>query len=166
VTDRAWHIVSGWRPDILERDSPPFLQPHLLGRPPARRWNYLSRRAGNPFAPRKDTLAPQESFSFKTRLADIQVKDGVPVTVAIPVAATAYDFGVGATGRLQLTALPAATSRVVRVRFTTERSELFDVEGGVETFTFAPGETTVVDPVTRVFRYAEVYDRAAATLVR
>jgi hypothetical protein len=166
VTDRGWHIVPEWRPDILDRDRAPFTKPLLLGRPPARRWNYLSRRPGNPFAPRKDTLAPQESFSFKTRLADIQVKDGVPVTVAIPVAATAYDFGVGATGRLQLTAPPSATSRVVRVRFTTERSELFDVEGGVETFTFAPGETTVVDPETRIFRYAEVYDRAAASLVR
>lgn len=166
VTDRTWHIVSEWRSDILERDRAPFILPLLLGRPPARRWNYLSRRDATPFAPRKDTLAPQESFSFKTRLADIQVKDGVPVTVAIPVAATAYDFGVGATGRLQLTAPPSATSRVVRVRFTTERNELFDVEGGVETFTFAPGETTVVDPQTRIFRYAEVYDRAAASLVR
>ncbi len=166
VTDRAWHVVSTWQPDILQRDHAPMTKPLLLGRPPARRWNYLSRRDGNLFPPRKETLVPHESFAFRTKLAGIEVKDGVPVTVAVPVAATAYDFGVGATGRLQLTAPPSAGSRVVRVRFTTERSELFDVEGGVETFTFAPGETTIVDPETRIFRYAEVYDKAGATLVR
>lgn len=167
VTGRDWHIVPRWQPDILQRDHGPFVRPLLLGKPPARRWNYLSRRPGNVLEPAAGVLVPREAFSFKTRLADVQVKDGVPVTVALPVSATAYDFGIGAEGRLRLTTPTASgAARVIRVRFTTERSELFDVEGAVETFTFAAGETTIVDPQKRVFRYAEVYGRAAAEVVR
>jgi hypothetical protein len=158
VTGRDWHIVPQWSPDILQRDRGPIDRPLLLGRPPARRWNYLTRRPAKELEPPKGVLEPKEAFSFKTRLADVQVKDGVAVTVAVPVSATAYDFGIGATGRLRLTAPhPSRGSHAVRVRFATERSELFDVEGGVETFTFAAGETVLVDPETRVFRYAEVY---------
>lgn len=162
VTDRNWHIVPRWSPGILQRDRGPVLTPALLGRPPARRWNYLTRQPGQILSPPVSTMAPREVFSFKTKLAEIKVKDGVPVTVASPITATAYDFGVGAKGRLRLTA-PSASSgaRVVRVRFATERSELFDVEGAVDDFTFAAGETTLIDPETRVFRYVEVYGSGA-----
>jgi hypothetical protein len=166
VTDRDWHIVPQWRADILQRDHGTIVTPLLLGRPPARRWNYLSRRAGQLFEAQTGVLAPKDVFSFKTKLADVQVKDGVPVTVALPVAATAFDFGDGATGRLRLTAPPANAPRTIRVRFTSARSELFDVEGAVQTFTFAAGETTIVDPERRVFRYAEVYGKATADVVQ
>jgi len=162
VTDRDWHIVPHWWPDILQRDHGPILRPLLLGRPPARRWNYLTRRPGRLLEPPKSVLAPHAAFSFRTSLADIQVLDGVAVTVSVPVAATAYDFGIGASGRLRLTTpAPSAAARVIRVRFTTERSELYDVEGGVTTFTLAPGQRTVVDPEPRVFRFAEVYGSGA-----
>lgn len=166
VTDRDWHIVPQWRADILQRDHGALVKPLLLGRPPARRWNYLSRRPGQVFDAPTGVLAPKDVFSFKTKLADIQVKDGVPVTVALPVAATAFDFGDSATGRLRLTAPPANAPHTIRVRFTSGRNELFDVEGAVETFTFAAGETTIVDPERRVFRYAEVYGKATADVVQ
>jgi len=49
-----------------------------------------------------------------------------------------------------------------RVPSHTERIELFDV-GGRLRLNFAPGETTVVDPETRIFRYAGCNDKATAT---
>jgi hypothetical protein len=167
-TSRDWHIVTQWRPDILTRDNGTTLAPMLLGRPPSRRWNYLSRQPGLPAQPVTGALAPKEVLVLKTALAGIQIQDGVAVTVATPVQATAYDFGIGATGRLRLTAAAASPSpRVITVRFATDRGELTEVEAAVETFTFAAGETAVIDPQARVFRYAEVFGSTArADLLR
>jgi hypothetical protein len=107
-------------------------------------------------------LQPQAVSSLQTSLADIEVMDGVAVTVAVPVEAKVYDFGVGARGRLRLmTTLPSSAPRVIRVRFATDRNELDKVEGGVSTFTLAAGEQAVVDPEVRVFRYAEVFGSSA-----
>jgi hypothetical protein len=161
-TGRDWHIVTQWRPDILLRDNGLVLRPMLLGRPPARRWNYLSRRPGVLLAPVKSVLPPKQAIPLHTALAEIRIVEGVAVTAATPVQATAYDFGVGATGRLRLTVgAPSLGPHVISVRFATDRSELSDVEGGVEKFIFAPGETSVVDPQRRVFRYAEVFGSSA-----
>ena len=157
-TNRDWHIVTHWRPDILVSDNAPTFRPMMLGRPPALRWNYLSRRDVAVMTPPQAVLQPRESFSFRTALQEIEVVDGVAVAGTKPTDATAYDFGVGTHGRLRLT-VPRASGgpRVVNVRFHTERADLFAVEGAVVPFVFAAGETSIVDPQTREFRYAEIF---------
>jgi hypothetical protein len=168
VTDRSWHIVPRWWPDILQRDQGPFQSPQLFGRPPAKRWNYLTRRPAQNLVPPTGVLLPHGVSSLQTSLADIQVMDGVAVTVAVPVEAKVYDFGMGATGRLRLTTtLPSAAAHVIRVRFAADSSELDRVEGGVTTFILAASERSVTDPEPRAFRYAEVFGSSAtADLLR
>src|ERR1700682_3511084 len=81
-TGRDWHIVTQWRPNILLRDNGLVLRPMLLGRPPARRWNYLTRRPGQLAAPVKSVLPPKEPISLRTALAEIQLVEGFAVTHA------------------------------------------------------------------------------------
>jgi hypothetical protein len=161
-TNGDWHIVTQWHPDILTRDTAPFFRPMLLGRPPARRWNYLTRQPANVFAPPAGVMQARETFSFRTAMPQIEVVDGVAVAGTKPIDATAYDFGVGARGRLRLTLpKPSTQPLVVNVRFHTERNDLFAIEGEVEPFVFAAGETTVTDEQQRIFRYVEIYGSAA-----
>jgi hypothetical protein len=162
VTGRDWTMFRSWRPDIIVRNDGPPSAPMLLGRPPARRWNYLTRQPGRALPPARAIAPPHEVFPFSTALAEIQVRDGVAVSVPRPIRAIAYDFGIGAHGRLRLTRAPSTSpASVTRVRFATERSELFDVEGATVPFVFANEETSVTDPTERVFRYAVVYGSAA-----
>jgi hypothetical protein len=93
------------------------------------------------------------------------VKGGVAVVVSRPIGATAYDFGPIA-GRARLTInYDNGISRDVRVRFANDRSELLTVEGPVETFVFAAGERTIVDPQERHFRYVMIYGSQASVTV-
>lgn len=166
VTGGDWHIVRGWRDDLLLRDPPAaeILRPQLLGSPPARRWNYLAGREARPFAPMQRVIAPRQSFAFDTALAEIDVIDGTAVTVSRKTHATAYDFGPVA-GRARLTVAPANAARSVTVRFANQRPELFAVEGSVEHFVFAAGERTIVDEEARNFRYVTIYGSAASVSV-
>jgi hypothetical protein len=163
VTGKEWHIVRRWRDDLLLHDSPSseITRPQLLGRPPARRWNYLVQRDAKPFAPTKQVIAPRQSFDFDTALPEIAVIGGTAVTVSRKTHATAYDFGP-VSGRARLTIRNIANAaRNVTVRFANDRSELFSVEGAVEQFVFAAGERVILDEETRNFRYITVYGSAA-----
>lgn len=164
VTGGDWQIVRRWRDDLLVRDpdSAGITRPQLLGRPPARRWNYLAQREAKPFAPSQRVVPPRESFSFETALPEISVIGGTAVTVSRKTHATAYDFGPVA-GRARFTiGIPGNGARKVTVRFANQRSELNAIEGTVEQFVFAAGERTIVDEETRHFRYVTVYGSAAA----
>jgi hypothetical protein len=164
VTGNDWHIVRRWRDDLLLHDPPSneIARPQLLGRPPARRWNYLLQRDAKPFAPTQQVIAPRESFDFETALPEIAVIGGTAVTVARKTHATSYDFGP-VTGRARLTIRNVANAASnVTVRFANNRSELFAVEGGVEQFVFAAGERVILDEETRNFRYVTVYGSAAS----
>jgi hypothetical protein len=165
VTSGDWHIVRTWRDDLLLRDPPTFEKPQLLGRPPARRWNYLRQRPATPFAAAQKTIMPRESFAFATALPEIAVVGGTAVTVSRKTDATAFDFGpVSGRLRLVLRDLPVA-ARNVKVRFANNRPELFTIEGSVDPFVFAAGERTILDEQTRSFRYAVVYGSAATAEV-
>lgn len=167
VTGGDWHIVRGWRDDLLLRDPPTaaITRPQLLGNPPARRWNYLAEREAKPFKPVQRVIAPQNSFDFDTALAEIDVIGGTAVTVSRKTHATAYDFGqVSGRARLTLSTL-GNTARSVTVRFANQRSELFAVEGPVEHFVFAAGERTIVDEDVRNFRYVTIYGSDATASV-
>src|SRR4051812_8738508 len=164
VPGGAWHVVRRWRDDLLLRDPPAdqLTKPQLLGRPPARRWNYLVQREAKPFAPLQHVLSPRESFEFETALPEIAVIGGTAVTVSRKTHATAYDFGP-ASGRARFTirAIGNAANNVT-VRFANDRSELFTVEGAVDQFVFAAGERMIVDEQSRQFRYVTVYGSAAS----
>ncbi|MEA2342323.1 MAG: hypothetical protein QOF63_492 [Thermoanaerobaculia bacterium] len=164
VTSNDWHIVRRWRDDLLLHDPPPsdITRPQLLGRPPARRWNYLVQRGAKPFALAQQVIAPRESFDFETALPEIAVIGGTAVTVSRKTHATAYDFGPVA-GRARFTIHDVASAaRNVTVRFANNRSELFTVEGGLEQFVFAAGERIILDEEMRNFRYVTVYGSAAS----
>jgi hypothetical protein len=162
VTGRDWKMFRTWRPGLITADAGLASAPMLLGRPPARRWNFLTREPGPALPLSRATAAPREVFPFTTALAEIQVRDGVAISVPRPTRAVAYDFGIGMHGRLRLTRAPSSSpASVTRVRFATERSELFDAEGGTVPFVFANEETSVTDSTERVFRYAVVYGSAA-----
>ena len=164
VTGSDWHIVRGWRDDLLLRDPPAkeITQPQLLGRPPARRWNYLAQRAAPLFAPTQRVVAPGQSFDFVTALPEIAVVGGTAVTVSRKTAATAYDFGGVIEGRARLTIRnPGTAARDVIVRFAYDRADLFTIDAPVEHFVFAAGEKTIVDEQLRTFRYVTVYGGAA-----
>jgi hypothetical protein len=164
VTGNDWHIVRRWRDDLLLHDPPSgeLARPQLLGRPPARRWNYLVERDAKPFAPAQQVIAPRESFDFETALPEIAVIGGTAVTVSRKTHATAYDFGP-ITGRARFTIRNVANAASnVTVRFANNRSELFTVEGVVEQCVFAAGERITLDEETRDFRYVTVYGSAAS----
>jgi len=163
VTGGDWHIVRRWSDDLLVRDPPAdqLARPQLLGRPPARRWNYLAQREATFFAPAKRVIAPLQSFDFETALPEIAVIGGTAVTVSRKQHATAYDFG-RTTGRARLTAGAVGdAARTITVRFANDRSELYAIEGTVEQFVFAAGERTILDEESRNFRYVTVYGGAA-----
>jgi len=164
VTGNDWHIVRRWRDDLLLRDPPAsdITRPQLLGRPPARRWNYLVQRDAKPFAPVQRVIAPRESFDFETALPEIAVIGGTAVTVARKTHATAYDFGP-ISGRARLTIRNVGdAARNITVRFANNRSEIFTIEGNLEQFVFAAGERVILDEETRNFRYVTVYGSAAS----
>ena len=164
VTGKEWHIVRRWRDDLLLHDPPAveITRPQLLGRPPARRWNYLVQREAKPFAAAQHVIASRESFDFETALPEIAVIGGTAVTVSRKTHATAYDFGP-VSGRARFTIRNIGNAaRNVTVRFANDRAELFTVEGNLEQFVFAAGERVILDEETRNFRYVTVYGSAAS----
>jgi len=157
VTDASWHIVRRWTPDLIVRDPRSNEAPLRLGRPPARRWNYLDLAKRDFTIPPHTITPPSSSFTFNTALASVDIIEGVAVAVSKKTIATAYDFApMSARVRLTIDG-DSNASRAVNVRFANERSELMTIEGPVEPVVFAPGERTIIDPVVRRFRYVMIY---------
>jgi hypothetical protein len=164
VTGNDWHIVRRWHDDLLVRDPPAgeIGRPQLLGRPPARRWNYLAQKDVPFFAPAKQVINARQKFDFETALPEIAVIGGTAVMVSRKTAATAYDFGAPVSGRVRLTIRNVENGpRNVTVRFSYDRAQLFTVDEQVEQFVFAAGEKTLLDEEVRNFRYITVYGGAA-----
>jgi hypothetical protein len=167
VTDGSWHVVRRWMDDLMVHDPEPasMTPPMLIGRPPIGRWNYLGRQEGKRVQPPQRIAAPRAAFDIKTALPTIEVRGGVAVTVALRKRASVFDF-TPITGRARLTLhYVSSTAHVIHVRFANERSELFALEGPVESFVFAEGEHTITDPVERRFRYVMVYGSEASAEV-
>lgn len=169
ATGKEWKIFREWREEMPLRDPAGVraYAPMLLGRPPTKRWNYLTRVDGRPAQPPGAFADAQQVFSFVTAISKVKVISGVAVTVAERTSATAFDFGP-TKGRLQLTLAAAPrTSTMIRVRFAGERNELFAVEGEVRPYVFAAGERTIIDPEVHAFRYVSVYaSKAKARVAR
>src|SRR5438105_121325 len=163
VTGSDWRIIRRWRDDLPLRDPSRiwWSSPMLLGSPPARRWNFLSRRAGTFSPPIHRLLSARQISRINAALPVIDIKGGVAVAGSRPMDGTVFDFGPTA-GRPRLTNGFEGAVRAVKVRFANDRSELLTIEGGVDSFVFAAGERTIIDPQERHFRYAMVYGGNAA----
>lgn len=167
ATDGTWHIVRRWSEDLPMHDPPLASAPMLLGRPPARRWNYLTARDGTFLTRAKRVLRPVRSIRVSAALQDIDVIGGVAVAGSHPTPGIAYEFG-NIDARVQLVTSPRSSgSRLVRIRRGYWLYDLTPAEGDVESFVFAPGERVLTDTQTHNFRYVLVYgDEASAEAVQ
>ena len=165
-TGSDWKIVRAWHEDLLVRDAPQWVTaPMLIGRPPVGRWNFLSPQPGAFATPLQKVVQARSVFRLKTAIPEVRDVSGVPVVVPQPIAATVYDFGF-TRGHAQLTTTyDNRVARAVRVRFANDRSELQSVEGPIDEFVFAAGETAITDPEARSFRYVMVYGGQATVSV-
>lgn len=160
ITDENWRIYREWHPDLPRRDVAGLLQTNamVLGYPPVGRWDYLPVERREIVEHQWTPLAPRESFSVRGVVPMITTLSGIAVASAHPMRATAYDFGP-AQGRVRVLGDPHAISRVVRIRFASERSELEAVEWNLRPIVIAPGETSVTIPEEHHFRYVMLFGR-------
>ena len=161
VTDASWKVATSWRPELIVRDVPGMGHPRIIGTPPIGRWNYLKPRPAALEVPPSETVQPAGSWYFRGALPEVQVIEGIAVRGSKYTRAWAYDFGKIVSGRIRLTRAGMTGGDVIDVRLTGTKEQLLPVEGDLHSFCFAPGERTVTDPETRLFRYVAVYERPA-----
>lgn len=161
ATGESWEIFERFDPRIHRpgwRDR--GTTPRVLGPPPYGRWDFLTRVERKLAAEKKIVVEPIAVEQFDTALPEIRTPSGVAVVVAKPVRARIFDFGpVQGYGRL--TRGDTREAKVIPVRYANLPQE-FDMEAATHPMVFAPGESTVVDPQIRGFRYIIVYDESAA----
>lgn len=165
VTDQTWRLYPTWSPSLLLADPRGLAweRPRLLGRPPFGRWNYPGEIEGPAYPARVVVKTPRAVESFDSWLPVIEFKSGIAVAGRVPAKATAFDFGpVAGRGAISVA---AGKERAVSVRYANQPGEL-RAEGVIESFVVGEGETEVVDPEARSFRYLVVYDEPAQAWVR
>ena len=163
-TDGTWRVVRRWSDDLPLRDPIQAIEsPMLLGRPPARRWNYLAQRDGEFMKPATHALTARLAIPVNAAVQTINVIGGVAVAGSEPMPGVAYDFGSNVDGRVQLLSAPrSGGSRLVRIRRGYHVADLTPAEGDIEAFVFAPGEAAVTDTDIHNFRYVLVYGGEAS----
>ncbi len=161
VTDRTWKVTRIWSPSLLARDSAEMQMPVEIGDPPLGRWNYLQPQRA-PIASNAPAVAePKEMFHGKTRLPEVRVVSGIAIGSTRSTRVSGYDFGWIA-GRARIVRdRDINICQVIPIRYAAAKEELMAVEGTTEPIVFASGESFVVDPDVRHFRWIGVYDRPA-----
>ena len=148
VTDRTWRVSRTWDPRLLARDVAGMQTPIEIGEPPVGRWNYLQPRSAA-IAPEAITvLHPVASFQAITSLPEVKIVSGTAIASTRRVRAFGYDFGW-------------TDGQVIEIRYANAKEELMMLEAKVLPVVFAPGESSVVDPEPRHFRWIGVYGRPA-----
>jgi hypothetical protein len=105
-------------------------------------------------------VSAQTSFTAKTRLPEVKVVSGTPIASTRTVRAFGYDFGwLDGQARL-VRSRDIELCQVIDIRYANAKEELLAVEGKTHAIVFAPGESAVVDPDTRHFRWIGVYGRS------
>lgn len=168
TTGPDWKIYRRWTASLPLRDPREVAEtPMVLGEPPTGRWDYLSLKPGVRRDPPKTVVRPAHVRTFKPLVRTFRIRNGVQIAGAVPTRATAFDFGF-TSGRLRLTLVGRQTvAPLVNVRFANAEQELGLIEGEIVPFAFGEGETTLIDPDVRNFRYVIVYGgRATADVVR
>ena len=168
TTGPDWKIYRRWTPNLPLRDPRQAAEtPMLLGEPPTGRWDYLPLKPGEQRDAPKTVVKPRDARSFKPLVRTFRIRSGVQIAGAVPARATAFDFGF-TSGRLRLTLVGQQTAPpLVNVRFANVEQELEPIGGELVPFAFGEGETTLIDPDVRNFRYVIVYGgRATAEVLR
>ncbi|MGH9458288.1 MAG: hypothetical protein ACRD2J_11700 [Thermoanaerobaculia bacterium] len=156
VTDASWRLYREWNESIIRSGATSAGEtPRVLGSPPFGRWNYPEEREGEPYPSRRAFRYPRETIRYASWLPRIEVKSGVAVAGRVPAEATAFDFG-STYGRIAVRVKPGPL-RAIPIRFASEREQL-EEDGLIEALVVGEGETTVVSPQRRGFRYLIVYD--------
>lgn len=163
VTGSDWKLYTRWTPALLSRDLPAMADtPRVLGKPPFGRWNYMKEEAAVPYEESRARRDPVEVTEFDSWLPEIEVKSGVAVAGRKPARARAFDFG-RVVGRAAIRVAPGPR-RAVFIRYAGEPEHL-QMEGAIEAIVVGEGETEVVSPQRRGFRYLIVYDEPAEVWV-
>ena len=161
VTDRAWKLTRVWTPELLLHDVPRMETPIEIGEPPVGRWNYLQPRAAAIANEARTIAEPHAAFQAKTRLPEVKVVSGTAIGSTRPVRAWGFDFG-WLDGRARIVRdRDISLCQVIEIRYANAREELLAVEAKTHSIVFASGETSVIDPETRHFRWIGVYGRPA-----
>lgn len=163
VSDKSWMITTRWSDSLLSRNPPsPGEDLILLGKPPQGRWNYPLRKEKPLYPDLRYVIHPSNTIPFDTTLPEVRAIGGVAITISRAATATAFDFGpVKGRGRVEI---GPSKEKAVLVRYANDEAEL-QGEGRLHPFVFAEGESEVVDPVERTFRFMVVYDTNAQASV-
>ena len=166
VTGDDWNIFPGWHEDIAVRN-PRGVAPEapiVLGGPPFGRWNYPAMTEGKTYGDARFIGYPVSRTMIESALPEIRTVGGVVIATLRPAPATVFDFGDMVFGRPRIQTAPGDT-RLVRVRYLPAMEQL-DPAAMTESLVLGAGESAVIDPEPRHFRYAVVYATDAdATLV-
>lgn len=166
VTDESWNIFPGWHDEIAIRNprgvapEPPL----VLGEPPFGAWDYPPSADGKTYGDARFIGYPVSRTKIESALPEIRTAGGVVIATLRPAQATVFDFGGMVYGRPRIETAPGDT-RLVRVRYLPALESL-DPAAATESLVLGAGESSVIDPEPRHFRYAVVYATDAdATLV-
>lgn len=158
VSDDRWTIDSRWSDSLLVSDGLSEQVPaRELGRPPFGRWNYLPEKMREWYPQKWQRLEPSGERALRTSIPQIRTVSGMTIQTAVPVDARAYDFG-DTHGRARLDT--DGSGGEIRVRFANTEEDLA-AQGEVFSFIAAPGETSVIDPEIRNFRFIVVLGHGA-----
>lgn len=166
VTDRSWSICREWSESLLSGTVTCGEEPLVLGQPPFGRWNYPESSTGRPYAnDGRGALPAADVRQGAVSRSEIRVIDGLAVASATELSARRFDFGlVEGRGRVTLPH-PVSEVTVIDVRYADTDDELRAV-AREPLFVFAPGESSLTDPVAREFRFMAVaHDTAEAAVV-
>jgi hypothetical protein len=166
VSDESWSICREWTPGVTSGETSCGERPLVLGRPPLGRWNYPEPVRSTAYTSGIVSGPVREPVTGAITRREIRVISGLAIESSTSVPATIFDLGVvEGRGRVSLPTAATAVS-ALEVRYVDDPSELSSPAHS-ETFVFAPGETTVTDPVPRSFRYVAVAaDDAKVEVVR
>ena len=120
---------------------------------------------GQVFDDDSPTIQPNDESRGKVARSEIRIIGGVAVASVRSFSATVFDFGeIEGRGLIQLPE-PSKGRTVVEVRYAMNRNELADPKEN-DRIVFAPGETAVIDPVVRQFRYIAVINDGVTASAR
>lgn len=159
VSDGSWRIDHRWSTELLRGEDPRLglSAPRLLGRPPFGKWDYPEVMDAELYPDHYEVVRPGRAARFIGSLPKISVIGGVAVAGSERIEATRFDFG-RIRGRVRIATTPQGGGRVIRVRFGSGLMETEAEDGPVETLVMAEGESSVLDPEEREFRYLVVYE--------
>lgn len=156
ATDGSWSICRTWTSGLMTGEVSCDERPLVFGTPPFGRWNYPESIQGKLYsAGATDLIVPIERVDATISTREIRVIDGLAVESSRDMPATRFDF-IAIHGRATVSLPePVEEVTVVEARYAEVPGEL-ERKADNRLFVFAPGESTVADPVARAFRYLAV----------